>query len=101
MKKLSREGIEKKKARLKQSISNDIAQLRSSCKHLEVVLWPGFEAFGTYHPVRICTNCGLEETGSWWSYAGDFWNLKDFGKSALDNAPGRTIVKVKHQHEAL
>lgn len=79
-----------------------IAQAQAECAHAHILHYDGFESFGTYHPARCCSDCGLYETGSWWSYSGSFWHVDDYTAPCLDNAPGRIITKARcHELQAV
>ena len=90
--------IKEKRAIALAIFAKELVQLQGACLHLCVAHYAGFESFGTYHPRRICMDCGLEEEGGWWCYnvACTHWHVEGKGSqvSRLVTAPERTIIEV-------
>lgn len=98
--------VENKKSQLQETVEtlrNEIAKIiqnaQSQCPHEQVGHRDGAEPYGTYHPQRICTNCGLIETGGWWCYSVDcsHWHEKDYKPAVLGPKEGRTIFSVSEK----
>lgn len=69
-----------------------IAKAQAECGHPDVAHWSGNELLNTYHPMRLCLECGLVEQGSWWSDR-VHWR-KDDGVSVL--AKPMTVKEVAY-----
>lgn len=85
---LARQAAERK------AFANDLKDARIRCTHERVLHWTGDSPGGTlFHPIRLCLVCGLEEEGSWWSYAGrDTWSVRDYSyPPRLANRDGRQL----------
>lgn len=66
-----------------------VLEVQAGCLHSTV-------AENTDHtwPRRICTQCGLEEEGSHYSY-GEHWSRKDWKQGELGNKDARRVKPVE------
>src|SRR5215813_5636747 len=73
-----------------------IVAAQESCPHNRIAHWDGFSQYSTMHPIRICLDCGFEETGGWWCYSLDcsHWHERNSLMSVgmLKGKEGRTVV---------
>jgi hypothetical protein len=72
---------------------------QAQCQHLKVAHWNGHDALrlSPSHPLRVCTDCGLEEEGGWWCDSPDctHWHGKNNynqSEALLGPREGRTIT---------
>lgn len=72
-----------------------IKRVQESCPHLSIAHYPNQEGASIRFPRRICTVCGLEEEGSWWSYSGIQWRSNGNDDAQLGNATWRSVKTVE------
>jgi hypothetical protein len=89
---ITKENIKSKRADAVREEKAAIALLQAQCEHLRVGHWDGNFGTSLTFPKRVCLDCALVEEGSWWSYGGEFWSEKNFGKARLDNGPDRVVT---------
>jgi len=93
----TQEQIRRSRAEFRENERKKIAAMQAECKHPVVGHSEGNEGFTLLNPKRVCMSCGLEETGSWWSYSGSHWLTEIYDEGKLGNSQDREIRKITRE----
>lgn len=91
-----REDLNRRAENERERLREVAAAAQARCHHDGVLHWRGDLSVW---PVRVCLNCGLEEVGTFGSYAGSYWTPRGYGQPVLGPRAGRVIEHTAIQSE--